>query len=165
MPNKVFISHKSTDSTLATDVASRVRRNGLETYLDTIDDALRQDGPELADHLLRRMGECNQLIAVVSPETKDSWWVPWEIGVGSEKNFRMASYSRNYVNLPSYLKKWPELHSDLDIDLYCSVSKTSESAVAMSARRALNEQSRARVFKDGAKDFHAELKRRLSRGY
>lgn len=62
---KVFISHKDTDSALAETVAARVRGNGLKTYLDTIDDVLVRDGPELADHLLERMAECDQLIAVV----------------------------------------------------------------------------------------------------
>ena len=52
MPSKVFISHKNTDSALADTVARRVRANGLETYLDTIDDALVKDGPDLSDLLL-----------------------------------------------------------------------------------------------------------------
>ncbi len=52
MPSKVFISHKNTDAALAEKVARRVRVNGLETYLDTIDDALVKDGPDLADLLL-----------------------------------------------------------------------------------------------------------------
>ena len=116
---KVFVSHKKEDATLAEKVARRIRLNGLETYVDTIDDALLKDGPDLAEHLLRRMGECQQLIAVVSTSTKGSWWVPWEIGVGSEKSFRMASFSETYVTLPSYLEKWPALHTDQHIDQYC----------------------------------------------
>ena len=85
MPIKVFISHKDSDSELAERVARRVRFNGMDTYLDTIDDALAKDGPDLAELLVARMSSCQQLIAVVSSQTKDSWWVPWEIGVGSEK--------------------------------------------------------------------------------
>ncbi len=165
MPSKVFISHKNTDAALAETVARRVRANGLETYLDTIDDALVKDGPDLADLLLQRMGQCQQLIAVVSDQTKDSWWVPWEIGVGSEKNFRMASYSRSYVSLPSYLKKWPELHSDQDIDLYCQFSKSAETEIALNMRDAYTETARTRVTKRGVQDFHQSLMRRLSRGY
>jgi hypothetical protein len=120
---KVFISHKNVDSSLASRVSLRVKANGIDTYLDVIDDALVKDGAELSDHLLQRMSECDQLIAVVSTSTKDSWWVPWEIGVGSEKNFRMASFSESYVSLPSYLEKWPVLHTDHDLDLYGLVLK------------------------------------------
>ena len=109
--SKVFVSHKDVDEALARRVAQRVRQNGLGAYLDSVDPALERDGPELADYLLARMSECEQLIAVVSSATSTSWWVPWEIGVGSEKGFRMASYSERLVNLPTYLQKWPDLHS------------------------------------------------------
>jgi len=132
--------------------------NGLDTYLDTIDDALAKDGPELSDLLLRRMGECQQLIAVVSSGTKDSWWVPWEIGVGSEKGFRMASYSENYIVLPSYLEKWPALHNDRHIDLYCEYSKRVEGTVNRRMREALTENTRVSIRKSVASDFHSRLK-------
>ncbi len=158
MASKVFISHKNTDALLAEKVARRVRANGLETYLDTIDDALVKDGPELADVLLARMGQCQQLIAVVSSQTKDSWWVPWEIGVGSEKGFRMASYSESYVALPSYLEKWPALHTERHIDLYCQYSKQTETVLNRRMRDALTEDRRTQVRKSEALDFHKQLK-------
>ncbi len=162
---KVFISHKNTDSLLAKKVAGRVQYNGLNTYLDTIDDLLIKDGPDLADHLLRRMSECDQLIAVVSQQTMNSWWVPWEIGVGSEKSFRMASFSRSSVSLPSYLKKWPELHTDQDVDLYCKFSKATERSVSGQLREAFSPERRTRIVKQGAESFHRTLMTRLSRGY
>jgi len=158
MASKVFISHKNTDALLAEKVARRVRTNGLETYLDTIDDALVKDGPELADVLLARMGQCQQLIAVVSSQTRDSWWVPWEIGVGSEKGFRMASYSESYVSLPSYLEKWPALHTERHIDLYCEYSKQTETVLNRRMRDVLTEDRRTQVRKSEALDFHKQLK-------
>jgi len=158
MPSKVFISHKNTDAALAERVARRVRVNGLETYLDTIDDALVKDGPDLADLLLARMGQCQQLIAVVSSQTKDSWWVPWEIGVGSEKGFRLASYSETHVSLPSYLEKWPALHMDRHIDLYCEYSKQTEVVLNRRMRDVLTEDRRMQVRKSEALDFHKQLR-------
>jgi hypothetical protein len=158
MPSKVFISHKNSDAGLAEKVARRVRYNGLATYLDTIDDALAKDGPDLADLLLARMGECQQLIAVVSTQTKDSWWVPWEIGVGSEKGFRMASYSESFVSLPSYLEKWPALHTDRHIDLYCEYSKRTEQVLSRKMQDYVTEERRIRVRKSEATDFHKRLK-------
>jgi hypothetical protein len=160
---KVFISHTDSDTAVAEKVARRVRANGLETYLDTVDDALLKDGPDLADHLLRRMGECQQLIAVVSTQTKDSWWVPWEIGVGSEKGFRMASYSESHVSLPSYLEKWPTLHSEGDIDLYSQHSKLTETAISRSIHGVVTEDAKVRVRKAEAMDFHKVLRAVLLR--
>lgn len=163
MAKKVFISHKNTDSLLAARVARRVQINGIDTYLDVIDDALVKDGPDLADLLLERMSKCDQLIAVVSESTKTSWWVPWEIGVGSEKGFRMASFSESYVSLPSYLEKWPDLHSDRDVDLFCSLSSRADSTIQSRTRTILNEEGRVNIRKSEAVDFHKALKAELKR--
>jgi hypothetical protein len=163
MAKKVFISHKNTDSLLAARVAHRVRVNGLDTYLDVIDDALLKDGPDLADLLLERMSKCDQLIAVVSESTKTSWWVPWEIGVGSEKGFRMASYSERYISLPSYLEKWPDLHSDSDIDLYCRLSERADAEIRNRTRSMLNEDAHLSIRKGQALDFHKALRAELKR--
>ena len=159
MPIKVFISHKDSDAMIAESVNRSIRRNGLETYLDVIDDALGKDGPDLADHLLSRMGECQQLVAVVSSATKDSWWVPWEIGVGSEKGFLMASFSYSHVRLPSYLEKWPALHSDSDIDLYCRYSKQTDAEIGR--RSWLTEQQKFSLRKNEALNFHKQLRTAL----
>jgi len=155
---KVFISHKGDDANIAERVARRVQHNGLGTYLDTIDDALLKDGPDLAEHLLKRMGECQQLIAVISTYTKTSWWVPWEIGVGSEKGFRMASFSDSHVALPSYLEKWPALHTERHIDLYCDYSKQTEGVLTQRMRGMMNEERRLEVRKTESIDFHRKLK-------
>ena len=159
MSIKVFVSHQHEDGALAAQVSAQIKLNDLDTYVDVIDDALVKDGPQLADHLLARMDECQQLIAVVSTATKTSWWVPWEIGVGSEKGFRMASYSQQFVVLPSYLKKWPELHSSADIAQYCSLSKQADAEVLQREQRTvLSEQARLNIRKSHALDFHTRLK-------
>ncbi len=161
--SKVFVSHKDIDEALARRVAQRVRQNGLGAYLDSVDPALGRDGPELADYLLARMSECEQLIAVVSAATSKSWWVPWEIGVGSEKGFRMASFSESLVQLPTYLQKWPSLNSLNDIDLYCKLSASTEQQVRAAARVSLSEAARMSVQKRHAGDFHRSLKAALAR--
>ena len=161
--SKVFVSHKDVDEALARRVAQRVRENGLEVYLDSVDPALGRDGPGLADYLLARMDECEQLIAVVSAATSTSWWVPWEIGVGSEKGFRMASFLERFVRLPTYLQKWPSLRSLDDIDLYCFHSTATEKRVRASVRMHLSEAARMTVQKQHAGEFHRSLKAALAR--
>lgn len=162
MVDKVFISHKSTDTNQAEAVAKRVIASGMEVYLDSIDSALYKDGPDLADYLLRRMGECQQLIAVLSSSTKNSWWVPWEIGVGSEKGFRIASYADSYVQLPSYLQKWPVLKSLSDVDKYCQYSaRTKPDLYGLSeSRRTVAATLSTR--KSNAAQFHKSLKTALN---
>ena len=82
---KVFISHKNTDSPIARDLAREFERLQVPVYLDTIDAALSKPGYDLAEYILSALRQCTHLLAVVSPATKDSWWVPWEIGAASER--------------------------------------------------------------------------------
>ena len=154
---KVFVSHKDSDELVARRVSSRVEANGLDVYLDSVDPALGKDGPHLADYLLERMSECQQLIAVVSSITALSWWVPWEIGVGSEKGFRMASFSAGSVELPTYLEKWPTLRSMRDVDSYCRLSKTVDNRIRNATTSFMSESARTSLRRDKAAQFHREL--------
>ena len=117
----------------------------------------------MADYLLRRMNECHQLIAVLSSKTAGSWWVPWEIGVGSEKRFRMATFAQSTVVLPGYLEKWPVLRSMLHVDLYCEHSKRAERSVHVAKRALYTEGQRLSAERTGANTFHRDLRTALAR--
>ena len=160
---KVFVSHKNTDQDLAQDVAARVRQNGLDIYLDSIDPALQESGSDLADYLLVRMNECHQLIAVLSLATVESWWVPWEIGVGSEKRFRMATFARTFVDIPGYLKRWPVLRSMRHVDLYCERSKRADQSVRTAKRGLYSEAAQLSAERTNASTFHRDLRAELAR--
>jgi hypothetical protein len=56
------------------------------------------------------------------------------------------------------LKKWPALHTDRHIDLYCEYSKQTEVVVNRRMRDALTEDRRMQVRKSEALDFHKQLK-------
>ena len=159
---KVFISYKSDDLRISHAVKQAVEEHyDFEAYLDRIDDALLKDGPSLANHLLKRIDECDQLLAVVGPMTVESWWVPWEIGVGSEKHYFLATYLHGQVVLPSYLKKWPILRSKADINKYCELSRRkAQDRNVVFARESTafrRETESARI----AANFHTELRRAL----
>ena len=155
---KVFVSHKNIDEGIARKVAARVKTNGMDVYLDSVDPAMAEDGPGLADYILDRMAECEQLIAVVSSATAESWWVPWEIGVGSEKGCRMASYSETAVYLPTYLRTWPILRSMRDVDLYCRLSGTTNDRIRKETARTMLESARLDIRRQKAAEFHRRLR-------
>ena len=156
---RVFISYKSDDLAVATGVKSTIERHDdFKAYLDRIDDFLLKDDPDLADRLRERIGECDQLLAVVGPRTKLSWWVPWEIGVGSEKNYFLSTYCMERVSLPSYLKRWPVLSSAGDIDQYCKLSSKYRARRIVAEMVQLSEEEARR---DTAAAFHGELRRTL----
>jgi len=118
----VFLSHKAEDFGAATAVAHRLRVNEIDVYLDSFDpDAT--DGPDLSDYLRRTMRRCHGLMAVVTGKTILSWWVPWEIGVASERDIPMATFSYDHTDIPSYLRKWPYLTQLREIDQYAQTAR------------------------------------------
>lgn len=120
---KVFISHQQADSHRALAVAARLKvKHGIDSYVDVIDPGVGSSGDDLADHVRNELGKCTQLLAVVSEATQKSWWVPWEIGIASEKDYPLATFAGQTTDLPEYLKKWPYLRSEADLDQYAAAS-------------------------------------------
>lgn len=148
---KVFVSHKDSDVDLARTVAQALQARQVAAYLDELDERLLR-GPELADHLRARMGSCSHLIAVVSSSTAKSWWVPWEIGVASERTMPLASFTAQPSLLPEYLRSWPYLSQIADIAAYVEEARRFDrEAKSLTA-------SAARPSWQG---FHSRLKSRL----
>lgn len=159
---KVFISHQQSDSKLATQIAARLsNQHGIRSYLDVIDGQLNKSGEDLADYIRRQMSSCNQLMAVVSASTKASQWVPWEIGVASEKEFPLATFS-DRTPAPEFLQKWPVLKDQTDIDIYARASKAAENQTK--TRRMIGESITASQ-QSGLKKFYSEIRTGLQRGY
>lgn len=105
---KVFLSHQSSDSATAAHIAQRLRiHHSIDSYLDVIDPFMGRRGEDLAAHIQAEMSKCTQLLAVVSEATKNSQWVPWEIGVATEKSYPLATYLADYAAAPEFLRKWP----------------------------------------------------------
>jgi hypothetical protein len=154
----VFISHKQEDAAPARAVSQRLIANGIATYLDLFDPDAK-DGPELADYLREKLGLCQGLMAVVTNQTITSWWVPWEIGVASERDMPMATFSYDRANVPSYLRKWPYLTQLDQIDAYADLAKQQ-----VQQRRVLVEKgqvSRERAEFLPGRAFNAALRTRL----
>lgn len=127
MTIKVFLSHQLRDAAVAQYIERRLRIvHDIPSYLDVIDPDASKQGDEIADHVKAELGKCTQLLAVVSEATKLSWWVPWEIGIATEKDYPLATFSGQTTMLPEYLRKWPYLRTDADIDAYANASKAAE---------------------------------------
>lgn len=158
----MFISYKTEDFLTAQTVKKAIEaHDDFKAYLDRIDDSLLKDDPELAEHLLRRIDECDQLLAVVSRVTVASWWVPWEIGVGSEKHYFLATFLRDKVPLPSYLGRWPVLRSTVDVPKYCDLSRRMSKQRDLVVARESTTLGREAVSAHTATVFHARLRSAL----
>jgi hypothetical protein len=157
MAVKVFVSHKKEDAEQAAAVAAHLTARGLGVYLDVIDAQLRKSGPDLADYIRAQLDQCTQLLAVISAQTQASWWVPWEIGVATEKERFLASFVSGNASVPEFLLKWPYLRNNADLDKYVAESKRAELLVEDRVQKGYRTTARA----SGFRAFHTSLKASL----
>lgn len=119
----VFISHSSKDDAIAGIIYRRLTNlHGITCYLDDIDPEL-QGTKNATDVILKRLDQCTNLLAVVTANTRESWWVPFEIGVARRAPRFITTYTYLYSTLPDYLKEWPVLSSDAHIDIFAKEYK------------------------------------------
>ena len=120
---KVFISHKKEDSVQALLMKMAFERNSVEAYLDVLDNSINLGGKELTEHIKNQLNSCTDIIVIMSNKTKDSWWVPFEIGMSAQVDMPTATFLSGDVLLPSYLSYWPRLKTTEDVKKYVSVRK------------------------------------------
>lgn len=123
---KVFLSHQHRDSHVAYRIRDRLKNiHQIESYLDVIDPHLDSPGDSLASHLQREISKCTHLIAITSIYTRASQWVPWEIGIATEKQYPLATFADYTESIPEFLQAWPYLRNLTDLDEYAKVAKIS----------------------------------------
>jgi TIR domain len=104
----VFLAHSSKDSELLPAVITILENHGGRVYVDKKDPRLPEKvATETAEILRDTIRACNKMVVLVSTNTKDSKWVPWELGLGDG-----IKYPRNVSLFPvvekSYEKAWTE---------------------------------------------------------
>ena len=154
---QVFISHKNEDSAQALALKSAFERNGVTAYLDVLDASINVGGKSLTDHIKEKLNTCTDIIVIMTENTKNSWWVPFEIGMSAQVDMPTASFLRANIELPSYLSYWPRLKTIDDITKYVTIRSQIEERVKkqyasyeLSGRRAIE-----------TREFYAALKQVL----
>ena len=120
----VFISHRTKDDKIAQQVYRRLHfHHHIACYIDDFDDEARNT-KKITDLILNRINSCTHLIAVVTSNTKGSWWVPFEIGVARRAPRIISSFTSLYsFELPEFLKEWPVLKGQNAIDIFARFYK------------------------------------------
>lgn len=155
---KVFLSHQRVDSQRASEIAARLKiHHQIDSYLDVIDPYLTRPGEDLAKHIRDEMTRCTQLLAVVSYATRESQWVPWEIGVATEKNYPLATFADYSMAIPEFLRAWPYLRSMADVDAYAAASKAASRTRILREATATASEARQK----GVETFFSDLRSRL----
>lgn len=155
---KVFLSHQKADTAKAGEIAYRLKAyHQIDSYLDVIDPFLGRPGSDLAAHIRSEMGKCTQLLAVVSTATSSSQWVPWEVGVATEKDYPLATFANYSYQVPEFLRAWPYLTSMNDVDAYALASKRADNARVLKEYSATASMAR----RETTSAFFSDLRTRL----
>lgn len=154
----VFISYRHKDRETALVVDYIMKQNGIKTYLDVLD-SQSQTTDQITEVITARMKDCTHLIAVVSENTEGSWWVPFEIGEATIIDNRIATFQKDNVSLPDYLKKWPKMKTTEHLSQFAIAYKSDRKPSLEAFGKSLSTAART------ADDFHDLLKRKIGQIY
>lgn len=119
---KVFISHKKENSEQAKVIRYFLEQHGVPSFLDIVDEVIVGKPDHIVDYIIKQLEGCTHLLPVVSSVTQLSWWVPFEIGVGTEKGMPITTFIVEHVKLPEFLTKWPYLYDTQGLEKYASIA-------------------------------------------
>lgn len=103
--HSIFISHRNLDGTFAGQIESIAKLAGLGTYIDNNDPSLQ--GPnsrkEVAQSINRGLEASTHMIAIISQFSRNSDWVPFEIGIAQQRGLPISAVVQNGVRQPEYI--------------------------------------------------------------
>ena len=135
----VFVSHTTKDDDLAEEVAKCIRSFGLTAWVDSDHLERKHDGPSMASQIQGVIRRSYCLLAVVTSATSESWWVPFEIGVASDRDRYLSTYGDPRVSLPSFLSAWPRVRDHDELHSWCEVVKDKQATYRPTFHRAYVE--------------------------
>lgn len=82
----VFLSHSTKDKAKLPSIINFLSNYNVNVYIDKSDEDLpKKTSPETGEKIKRRIYEARKFIVLVSENSKESKWIPWELGIADEK--------------------------------------------------------------------------------
>lgn len=109
--SNLFLSHSSADAgSLLRGALDVLQKHGASVYADVLDpDARRLTPPEFGDFFAQAIRDTGHLVVLLTENTGDSRWVPWELGLahGIHGQRRAAVWPvlQNPAQPPSWLRQ------------------------------------------------------------
>jgi MTH538 TIR-like domain (DUF1863). len=131
----IFISHKKEDKEEASNLAKYIEESGIDVFFDANDENLNNPevlkNPVLVTNAINNaLSKSTHMIAVISNKTKESWWVPYEIGFATKNNSGSNSIRALFIKgftqqTPEYLEIVEKIKSTSELDAFLkNVSST-----------------------------------------
>ena len=119
---KVFVSHKKEDKAMALYVADYLKRNGLDAYIDALDSDINPNN--VTERIVTNLRDSTHLIVIYSDYTRYSEWVPFELGVGYERDEGIGVLKHKLTGwLPAYLNEFPIMNDVKELDTFIALCK------------------------------------------
>lgn len=106
----VFISHSSKDKPFARSVARALIGMGVDIYFDERDQKLQQsvaasNDEKIVECIEDGLDKCSHLLGLITNNSKDSWWVSYEIGGATGRRKECAHLVASDVEaVPAFIK-------------------------------------------------------------
>ncbi len=133
----VFISHQQKDKDQARKVADYLQNAGIDVYFDEYDTELKiqhqNNNPKMVtEAICKGINNSTHMLVIVSPNTINSSWVPFEIGYGFDKTELAVLCLKNIPkgSIPEYIRAAPIIRDIYDFNLKLqSISGKPEEAL------------------------------------
>ncbi|MBC8230877.1 toll/interleukin-1 receptor domain-containing protein [bacterium] len=129
----IFLSHISIDKKIAVAIAEYIRVQGsLDIYLDIYDEVLQSavhegDPEKITAFIEKGINVSSHLMCLVSENTVESWWVPYEIGFAKKGDKEISTLTlKNTVTLPAFLEIGVVLTGTKSLNAYLKAIDTSK---------------------------------------
>lgn len=106
-----FISHKDEDTDAAIVLGKHIAEDfGYNIYLDVYDSELQKadknnDPNGVVNAIHKGIQYASHLLCVVTEKSKNSWWIPYEIGFAQANSVKTSSIKAKQAEyLPTYLR-------------------------------------------------------------
>lgn len=102
----IFLSHSHHDNDIVGSVISFLLNNGIYIYVDWLDPTMPQTtSGETASKIKDKINQCERFIVLLTENSKESKWVPWELGYADAQKdndkISILPVKRNYYTRDS----------------------------------------------------------------
>ena len=123
----VFLSHQQRDKDICKKIADYLLKADIDVYFDEYDEDLKiyrqSNRPQgVVDSIRKGINNSSHMLAIISPNTIYSKWVPWEIGYGYDQTEVTALTLKGIKDsdLPDYLKTIEVIRGTKSLNSYLS---------------------------------------------
>ncbi len=133
----IFIAHQQKDKTHARKVADYFENAGIDIYFDEFDSELRihhqsNDPKKVTESICVGINNSSHMLVIISPNTINSTWVPFEIGYAFDKTELGVLCLKGIPkgSLPEYIRTAPIVRDIYDLNnLINTLSDKSDSSL------------------------------------